>query len=59
MIDVVAKTIEKDGTDVTAYLTVDSEWWVLEPGANEIAFLDSDPGSVDGEVTIQWRDTLI
>jgi hypothetical protein len=59
VIDTLAKTIEKDGVDVSAYMTVDSEWWVLEPGANDIALIDEDGGEVDGVVTLQHRATLI
>jgi hypothetical protein len=40
--------------DRRTQLTVDSQWWDLEPGDNTFT-LDADGG--EGSLTVQWRDT--
>lgn len=60
VIDVGAKTILKnDGTDLSGYLTAESDWWVLEPGDNELTLLDDTPAALEADMTIQWRDSWI
>lgn len=60
IIDVSAKTILKnDGTDLSGYLTGDSEWWVLAPGTNELTLLDDTPSIIEAGLQVQWRDSYI
>lgn len=48
--------LQDDGTDLSGFLSNDSEWWAVEPGDNEIALLD-DSVEPTSTFTISWRDT--
>lgn len=57
VIDVNAKSITlSNGGDASAYLSSDSEWWVLAPGENEIYLIDDTTAALDATATVQWRD---
>jgi len=53
-IDSAARSVRLNGTaDRRTQLTVDSEWWDLDPGSNPFQ-LDADSG--DGTLTVTWHD---
>lgn len=58
-IDIAEGTIEyDDGTDYSQYLTNDSDWIYLNPGANTVRFTHT--GSfLDGLLGVYWRNTEI
>ncbi|HEV7282293.1 MAG TPA: hypothetical protein VGN57_18975 [Pirellulaceae bacterium] len=46
-------------TDVSAYLSSDSQWIFLEPGVNELNLLDSTPGTLEAEITVSFRNAYV
>lgn len=55
--DFEAQSITKnDGTDLSGFLSDESDWWAVEPGNNELALVDNSL-TPESTFTIQWRDT--
>ena len=53
------RTATVDGTDVTAYLSVNSSWFGLNAGSNEVTLYDSDGTSLVGQLSLTYYERYI
>lgn len=59
-----AKSITKydaseTATNASGYLSADSNWISLAPGANVITLLDSNPDVLSATISVKWRNTYL